>query len=256
MIGKVLGKVKGVVSRVRGRGSVDGKGSGGDVGSGGESGRDVVGYVLYKVDGRKYKEIMRFDDLPDEEELLVSGIIGEPGRYVIRELRRDGKVGKTVWSRKYAYADEVDYDGDVDIGDVDVSKVRRGRGSGSGRGSGGGMGNLDEFIEQLEYLAEVADKYERVFKRLSGKVDLEDALETIAAFKEKFDKVADVLGYKGNNGGLSNVPVEGAVPAWLVAVPDVMDRVLDRMEGRVKKLVGLDDSGDGGDVGKVKEFPR
>ncbi len=195
-----------------------------------------------------WKKVMRLDEYISPEDVykdLSAGV------YRLDFYLNGSSKPKTEWTIEVAGTEEEAVEKGMVSNKVDTKTI----------GSRSPFDSLMSFVDELSRISEDADKLAAFLNRLSGRMSLEDALNTMSRYREQFDKIASVMGYVRSDGRVrseeSELPIEGKIPAWAVYAPRAVDNVLDIVEKRLKKM-GLVEEEDGSDVinKSLPEFPE
>jgi len=202
--------------------------------------------LFHKPPKRRRYVVEYFDSYYTPEEIVEMGYMTKKGNYAFQAITKSGDWGDVKWTHKVVAGEEID-EGELIENGVVVRKRQKG---------------LLELLLSVD--VNVDDKeMERMknvailLNRLSGSMNLEDALDTLSKYRERIEGIAESFGYVKASGKVKGeeIPVEGSLDARMVYFPKLIDDVFDIIEKRVVKW-GLVEEEKIEKKEEVPEFPK
>jgi len=199
-------------------------------------------FVLKVMNPKKrggWEKVAEFEDVvtPDEVvTMLDEGTIEKviPGGI----YRLDGYVHgkfKTLWKIKY-FPDEMEEEEEERREVRHEQELRR---------RVGGLGELDALVEQLRAVAEQRKKLAELAELLSEvagtkRATEEDLIDAFMSLKKKYDKLQELFGtVKASMPEEAQIPIKGEIPAWAVYLPNVLDKMMEKVEQRLNRIMKI-----------------
>jgi len=204
-------------------------------------------YILkMKTEKGGWRSVAEFDHPITMQEFLQLAESGEIMVYNRAEYRLDEYVegtrgAKTLWG-PVQYVSEEEEALEPEIKEERIKPRRRRE----------PFRDLESFLEELESQLEVLDRLSALGVRLAklggrtvidvpSNKSVEDFLvDQMAKLKEKYDRLSEIFGSSKLRAEETEIPVEGKVPASLVFAlkyaPDAIDKVMDKVERRLKRM--------------------
>jgi len=97
---------------------------------------------------------------------------------------------------------------------------------------------LSSEIEQRKKLAELAELLSEVAG--TKRATEEDLIDAFMSLKKKYDKLQELFGtVKASMPEEAQIPIKGEIPAWAVYLPNVLDKMMEKVEQRLNRIMKI-----------------